>query len=455
MKRTFRTIILILAAVLVCTFGWFLYRHLAPEPRPMTQDPIYKESIPEIYLSDQESVEAPEAALAELPPHCLSFDDIKAYQDFFFAAELDDDDFLKYIRKNNFEMNGIRSKEDLTDLTEKLYPVPFPVVTGAQLTHVEILPEHDQLFLRYTYIQDVCTFQIDYTELLRNETAPTAAENLPLWNELVLDDLSVQRENEYRFVETIHGCTVRCDYYGSEANARGMIEKATTFVSAVKPLKENSDLTKEGPTDLPITDPDSISFQTIETYWGFFFSAEQSDERFMLYLEKNGFNMNGIRSKDDLYHLTATLMSVPFPMVKGATMIFGEILPGYSRIDLQYRLLSGDICTFLIDYSEMVPTEQTFALEEHLRSWDQNVCDDYAAYVSQYADCILEESIPPWDNAAFDTYSYDEKLNAHQSLEEVNGCSVLYTYYGSEADARAVMEEYTYFISATGFSAKK
>ena len=452
MKRK-RTSLVILLAVFLLLSGWLMLR--------ITNDSSKEASaLPQASSAPDYETETPaEESLpvhAPSPPHCLRFDDLKAYQDFFFAAELEDSEFRKYIQRKSFDMNGIESKEDLNALTSSLLPVPFPVVTGARLTSVEILSEYNQLHLRYAYGQDVCTFRIDYTDLHPVEDAFAVEENLQLWNEAAFDAYSYdEKQNEHQFKEEINGCTVCCRYDGAEAQARAIIEKSTIFVSAVKPLKETSDLTMDGFADLPIKEPDCLSFQSMETYWGLFLSADQPDDRFMMYIEKTGLDMNGIRSKRDLFSLTAKLLAVPFPLVRDADLLYAEILPEYNEISLQYAMRSGDVCTFVIDYSELPQTEQLLQLEENLQSWDNAVSDDYAYFVSQQAGTILEESIQPWNETAFDDYSYDEKQNAHQYRKVGNGCSVCYTYYGSEADARLTIEENTQFISAAGFSVKK
>lgn len=399
----------------------------------------------------QTSTEIPESE----PYNQLVFQNVEEYHRFFQAVDLSDSEFLEFIRKENYNMNGIRSKEDLIALKQKLMPVPFPYIANAIITDISILPEYDQVSVLYLINgKDRCAFTIDFTDMEQTSRTDEVEQNMHLWNETAFDDCSYDMTRKaYQFLEANNGCSVLFSYFGSKKDARSIIEKNTVFVSAVQEWtdpNETSDTEKDDSTSVLPEASHSLSFQSIEEYWCFFLAAEFTDTEFEKYIEKNGFNRNGIRSKEDLLTLTAKLIPVPFPRVGGADLAFVEIFPERNQLYLQYILNGDDRCTFLIDYTDVLWTEQFFEVEETLQSWNQTVSDDYGYFLMQNAGKLLEEYIQPWNETVFADYSYDEKQNAYQFLEACNGCSVLYSYYGSAADACATIEGNTTFISAIG-----
>jgi len=175
-------------------------------------------------------------APVQSPPHCLDFRSIEEYQAFFLAEELSDAAFQEYIEDRDFNMNGIQNKEDLAEIKSKLESVPFPVVEGAHLTYVDILPEYDQLYVCYELNgDDACTFLFDYTDLIQAKKTVEAEQNIQRWNEASFDDLWYDNSKDvYELLENSSGCTMRFRYYGSEIDACATIEKNTVFISSVQ-----------------------------------------------------------------------------------------------------------------------------------------------------------------------------------------------------------------------------
>ena len=113
------------------------------------------------------------------PDNQLVFRNIEEYHRFFREVDLSDSEFQEFIRKENYDMNGIRSKEDLIALKQKLMPVPFPYIANAIITDISILPEYDQLLVRYLINRkDSCAFTIDFTELAQTSRTDEVEQNM-------------------------------------------------------------------------------------------------------------------------------------------------------------------------------------------------------------------------------------------------------------------------------------
>lgn len=169
------------------------------------------------------------------PPQSLSFRSIEEYQCFFLSVDFSDDDFQEYIEERGFDMNGIRSKDDVNKLKQKLASVPFPSVPNADLTAMEILPEYDQLYLRYELNgDDVCTFTVDYTNMTQINQITEAEQNIQLWNDASYDYSYDAEQKLHKFFENNNGCTVLCRYYGEKESALEVIDQTTVYSTAVQ-----------------------------------------------------------------------------------------------------------------------------------------------------------------------------------------------------------------------------
>ena len=83
------------------------------------------------------------------PPKVLIFSSLIEYQKFASSVEMEDDEFLKYIQENSFDMNGIASKENVKDTLSFVETVPFPKLSGYKLSQFMIYPDKHECYILY------------------------------------------------------------------------------------------------------------------------------------------------------------------------------------------------------------------------------------------------------------------------------------------------------------------
>lgn len=79
--------------------------------------------------------------ISEEPPLMLRFREISEYTAFVNLPEMPDEEFERYIRENNYHMNGIRTKEDAAALLEKLNSMTVPVIEQAEAVNITVAME--------------------------------------------------------------------------------------------------------------------------------------------------------------------------------------------------------------------------------------------------------------------------------------------------------------------------
>ena len=152
--------------------------------------------------------------------------------------------------------------------------------------------------------------------------------------------------------------------------------------------------------------PQCLSFQGIEELRAFVSATGLPEEEFQSYMETHNYDMNGVRDKDDLTALKEQLAAAPFPEVSGGTLFYVDIYPESQRLFVEYRLKNGDSARFRIRYSEWTDSDK---------------------------------------QTAFVYTNYDVDHGSHWFQGEVDGCAVVYWYFGAEEDAFTVIEEQTIF----------
>lgn len=115
----------------------------AEEPSETPALPVYSaETLLSISDTPPET-EIPELSdeISEEPPLMLRFREISEYTDFVNSTGLPDEEFDRYVRENNYHMNGIRTKEDAAALLEKLDSMTVPVIEQAEAVNITVAME--------------------------------------------------------------------------------------------------------------------------------------------------------------------------------------------------------------------------------------------------------------------------------------------------------------------------
>ena len=115
----------------------------AEEPAETPALPVYSaETILSIPAPLPET-EIPEISdeISEDPPPTLYFRELAEYTAFADSTGLPDEEFDRYVRENNYHMNGIRTKEDAAALLEKLDSMTVPVIEQAEAVNITVAME--------------------------------------------------------------------------------------------------------------------------------------------------------------------------------------------------------------------------------------------------------------------------------------------------------------------------
>ena len=169
---------------------------------------------------------------ADEPPCSLHFYGEEEVECFFLSSTWPDEEFQDYIEEKNLIINGIRDKNDVVALKEKLMGVPFPDITNGTMTTLIIYPEEDRLIVRYeTSGDERCSFRIDYSTLTETKTIAEAEQEVQHKNGSSFVKQWHDEENvEHVYKGTIDGCSIVYRYFGSEKNAEQTIEKKQHFL---------------------------------------------------------------------------------------------------------------------------------------------------------------------------------------------------------------------------------
>ncbi len=129
----------LLAVLLLLFSGCAAAEESAETPAP----PVYSAetilSVPDV----PPETEIPELSdeISEAPPQTLYFREISEYTAFANSPELPDEEFDRYVRENNYHMNGIRTKEDVASLLTKLDSMTVPVIEHAEAVSITVAVE--------------------------------------------------------------------------------------------------------------------------------------------------------------------------------------------------------------------------------------------------------------------------------------------------------------------------
>ena len=168
----------------------------AEEPSETPTPPVYSaETILSIPAPLPET-EIPEISdeISEDPPPTLYFREIAEYTDFVNSPELPDEEFDRYVRENNYHMNGIRTKEDAAALLEKLDSMTVPVIEQAEVVNITIAMETGFC----TIVQQTPADEIYFVRIPLNEP-PVSVD--PVNKTRLPTDAS---DEIYRFTDSAH-----------------------------------------------------------------------------------------------------------------------------------------------------------------------------------------------------------------------------------------------------------
>ena len=155
------------------------------------------------------------------PPRCLSFAGAEDLEAFFSSAELPEEAFQTYVGEMNYDMNGIRDKEDLAALKERLAPAPFPVVSGGTLAHVDIRPDLDQEMIWIEY-------RMENGDSARFRFCYSAQKQDRAWSDFAHTSDDVDHGSHW-FAGAVDGYDITYWYFGAEEDAFCIIGEQTTF----------------------------------------------------------------------------------------------------------------------------------------------------------------------------------------------------------------------------------
>lgn len=137
------------------------------------------------------------------PSRSLYFDSMECYHEFIESEFLENNDFELYIRKNNFHMNGILKKEDVTELNNEIKLLPVPTSTLYKFVYMVIDVDHKSLFISYQSPDgEGCTFLIyfnknDYLEsLIKYNYMDQETGNISMNNNPDIQSLYVINDDE-------------------------------------------------------------------------------------------------------------------------------------------------------------------------------------------------------------------------------------------------------------------
>lgn len=137
------------------------------------------------------------------PSRSLYFDSMECYHEFIESEFLENNDFELYIRKNNFDMNGIQKKEDVTELNNEIKLLPVPASTLYEFVYMVIDVDYKSLFISYQSPGDEgCTFLIyfdknDYLEsLIKYNYVDQETGNISMNNNPDIQSLYVINDEE-------------------------------------------------------------------------------------------------------------------------------------------------------------------------------------------------------------------------------------------------------------------
>lgn len=83
------------------------------------------------------------------PPHQLIFTSIDDLTEFISATELSDDELQEFLNKNNYSMNGVTSREDVSLLSSMIQEKGIPAVDDATLTDLTLFVDTQVIHVMY------------------------------------------------------------------------------------------------------------------------------------------------------------------------------------------------------------------------------------------------------------------------------------------------------------------
>ena len=264
---------------------------------------------------------------AEPPPYMLLFRSMEELDTFFAATEMPDASFADYVDRNGYDMNGIRSKENLLALMEQLAEVPFPEISGGVLSTVSIEPERGWLDVLYGLEnEDSVSFELKFTERHEDQTQ---ADFEPAF----------QKSTSHWFKGMVDGYTISCGYFGSEdAALEAMEEREITF----RPMAELYFREETAKNSVPVEPPErALVFYSIKELRAFFAAAETAE-------------------------LKDRLAAAPFPEVSGGVLDDVSIDVDGEQAYVRYTFAPDEYCMFRIDYGKQTDhdTQREFTYAE-------------------------------------------------------------------------------------------
>ncbi len=80
-------------------------------------------------------------SVSESAPRSIIFRETSEYTAFVNSLELSDEEFDQFVRENNYNMNGIKTKEDAAELIEKMESMTVPAVENAEIVGITVAVE--------------------------------------------------------------------------------------------------------------------------------------------------------------------------------------------------------------------------------------------------------------------------------------------------------------------------
>ena len=171
------------------------------------------------------------------PPNTLLFYSVDDYLSFATSIRLSDADFDRYITANDFNMNGIKAKDDVVRVIHSTEEMPFPISDLLDFSYMAIYPDRESWYFLFSNTDGLsCSFLInwdtadsgDYLQAAKNNDKADPM-NIIFRNHFADGYwLFEQENNRYAFFTIIDDCYVLCRIIGS-SNSQETIDALQSF----------------------------------------------------------------------------------------------------------------------------------------------------------------------------------------------------------------------------------
>lgn len=206
----------------------------------LNRDGVYKNIRPAVIQPADDALSQTTATEGyPMPPYWVSFSSMEEYKAFVEAADLPQEDLLKFLDKNSYNACGIKGREDIIQVRDFFAEFPFPHLKGARLTTLLLSVEGLQVTVRYELNDGVsATYRLNIWEDSAEKELeeyigenPTLAEKMDAENYTELYCLGNWLDDpaSFSYGANINGHLVRITVLNSTREYADEIVRNTTF----------------------------------------------------------------------------------------------------------------------------------------------------------------------------------------------------------------------------------